>query len=1040
MVAMKKFNLASVRNIFVSDLQRQVLSWPELVELFSAPPAEATDRDTWAREAVTEGRYSLFTPSDFLMANDPQAQRNDKGFRRCNENVLGKDLLILDVDNDIGKGRAMLSLEEAKVAFADYTYILYTSYNHRLAENDHADRFRIIIPLSSYCKKVNWILRTERMKSLWRFADPASFTLSQPFYFPVVHPDRKSDYVCWTNTGKSLDWDEVEPIVTVSNIAHASANQSAERPIDLTVHSITLADGNGESVYDLYHRLPEGYDHRERCFSPFRNDQDADCFVYRHGPSLCVWDNASGVLKYLPMFQREPTQVIADWFARHEEREVTHNANPHTTPAPPKPAPVVTKPAPLVEYPSPVIRIDERYLLTPSLNALPKKGLLFIKSPKGTGKTTVLEELMPVIKGRVLLLGHRITLLSALAEKLDLMDYQKSKSAKEDRLAICLDSLTRFSANPDSKETPYDTILIDESEQVLRHLTAETLKRRRRDVVNTLIRLIRNAKRVICLDADLTAELSIAVMAKLRGMEQLETDELVGYINDFKFTGRSIEMYPSRDQLIATLLDHVNQRQRFFVATNNREFAETLEVIVHQRWPEARIMMVSSRTSDLADVKAFLRDPEGKVTQYDIVIATPSMATGVSIDVEGHFAATFGFFQQRPSTYQDCDQAISRVRGNVPTKVWIQMVEHTKPPLPEDFFRAMAYERELTTRIRLPGERPEFTKGELLWFDIYARLRWLEEYWMHSKLERFIDLKVNTGHEVNFVEPDEQAMTEGFDAVIEANYSALRQEVEAILAAEDISSEELDRIRAKPVKSHDDEILLKRSLIQSHLGSLPFTYGNIYETLAKGHLRKRKYIEQVDAGLESNIEMDKRERAKSKRAVTDFSHRTKEFEGFTALLQAAEIDYPTMRANVIAMYDAKQQLEAVKTKAEPRSPARRAAFDAFNAETAGIDLSISKEQMKAVAELYFKNMYDYNLFFECRIKDPTNERNQAKVWNATFGKFGLPVRPLKKGGRNAQVTVYEIDYSRDGLMHKAVADRSAAFLAIQSGSTGTIQT
>ena len=111
MVAMKKFNLASVRNIYVSDLQRQILSWPELVELFSAPPAETTDRDTWAREAVTEGRYSLFTPSDFLMANDPQAQRGEKGFRRCNENVLGKDLLILDIDNDLGKGRAMLSLE-----------------------------------------------------------------------------------------------------------------------------------------------------------------------------------------------------------------------------------------------------------------------------------------------------------------------------------------------------------------------------------------------------------------------------------------------------------------------------------------------------------------------------------------------------------------------------------------------------------------------------------------------------------------------------------------------------------------------------------------------------------------------------------------------------------------------------------------------------------------------------------------------------------------------------------------------------------------
>lgn len=301
---------------------------------------------------------------------------------------------------------------------------------------------------------------------------------------------------------------------------------------------------------------------------------------------------------------------------------------------------------------------------------------------------------------------------------------------------------------------------------------------------------------------------------------------------------------------------------------------------------------------------------------------------------------------------------------------------------------------------------------------------------MHSKLERFIDLKVNTGHEVAFIKPDEQAARDGRDAVIEANYDALRQEVEAILAAEDLSSEDLDRIAAKQVKSHDEEILLKRHLIKSHLGRLPFTFENIRETLAKGHLRKRRNIQQINEGLDTNIDKDKRERAKSKRAVTDFSHRTKESEGFAALLQAAGIDYSSMCAKVIAMFDAKQRLNAVIKTEKPRSPARRAAFEAFNAETAGIDIDISRKQMLAVAELYFKNMHDYNLFFECRIKDPTNERNQAKVWNATFGKFGLPVRALKKGPRDAQVTVYEIDCSRDGLVQKAVADRSASVTAI----------
>jgi len=1015
---MQKFNLALVHNKFTSNLKRQVDTWAELVERFAAPPEVTDDREAWASTAVAENRYCLFSPSDYRLPDDPQAQRNATEYSRCNQNVEGKDLLILDIDNDIGKGRSTISLDEAKEAFAEYSYILYTSYHHRVAEHDHVDRFRIILPLSSRCDKISWMLRINRMKIIWPFADPASFTLSQPFYFPVVHPDRQLDYVFYANSGKALDWNDIEPVVTASNIERVSASQSHQPEVATSVSHILLANGDSESIYDLYQRLPDGYDHRERCFSPFRDDQHADCFVYRFGPSLCIWDNAANKIFSLPLFQSKPTQIIGDWVEKHEVRKANHLANLHTVPAPPKPSPMKAS-VPLVEYPSPVIRISQRYLEVPSNTAIPKKGMLFIKSPKGTGKTSVLKELMPTIKGRVLLIGHRISLLSALAKELGLKDYQVTRSARERRFAICLDSLPRLIPEPKEKEMYYDTILIDESEQVLRHLTADTLKRRRRDVINTLIRQVRLAQRIICLDADLTAELSIGVMAKLRGPEHLGTDELLGYINDFQFTGRSIEMYPSREQLLAELVTYTISQRRVFIATNHRQYAEKLAIIIQQNWPGVRIILVSSATTGDAGVKAFQQDPEGQVGLYDVVIATPSMATGVSISVEGHFAATFGFFNQRPSTYQDCDQAISRVRGNIPTKVWIQQVEHTKPPRPESFYYNLAMKRELATRIRLPDERPEFTKGELLWFDIYARLTWLEERWMHAKLEQFIDLKINSGYEVISIPPDDDAKAQGFAAQDAADYDATTKRVEEILAASDLTEDEERKISAKAVKSPAEEVMLLRCLLKSHLGSLPFNFANIRETLEKGHLRKRRNIGLMQAGLKANITRDKRERSKSKQAVTDYAHRTKEFEGFTALLEVAQIDYFKMLENVVAMLDARKRLQAAIAQEKPRSPARRAAFNAFEIETAGINLTVSKKQLLAVAQHYFKNMYDFNLFFGCRIRDPINERNQAKVWNATFGYFGLPVKSVKKGPRGAQVSVYEINYLQDGLMLKA---------------------
>ena len=191
-----------------------------------------------------------------------------------------------------------------------------------------------------------------------------------------------------------------------------------------------------------------------------------------------------------------------------------------------------------------------------------KPGIVCIKSPKGSGKTEALVDFVRRCRRankHVLLIGHRRSLLSSMAARLNLWCYivpwdhreprpkdkltrnallhvgLKDRPAKvvkavhydkvvhrllelpvpdaDDMLAgkapgfgtpryfysISLDSLTKL----DPKRHRYPVVIIDEAEQVFAHMIGSTLRERRREVYLLLAHYLRVAETVVLLDADL---------------------------------------------------------------------------------------------------------------------------------------------------------------------------------------------------------------------------------------------------------------------------------------------------------------------------------------------------------------------------------------------------------------------------------------------------------------------------------------------------------------------------------------------------------
>ncbi|WP_449416030.1 plasmid replication protein, CyRepA1 family [Phormidium nigroviride] len=97
-----------------------------------------------------------------------------------------------------------------------------------------------------------------------------------------------------------------------------------------------------------------------------------------------------------------------------------------------------------------------------------------------------------------------------------------------------------------------------------------------------------------------------------------------------------------------------------------------LETQLQKRFPHQRILRIDSESVSDPNHPAYgcIDQLNSLIQNYDIIIASPTIGTGVSIDIRGYFTAVFGIFQGAVAV-NDALQALARVRDeNVPWFVW----------------------------------------------------------------------------------------------------------------------------------------------------------------------------------------------------------------------------------------------------------------------------------------------------------------------------------------------------------------------------------
>ena len=306
---------------------------------------------------------------------------------------------------------------------------------------------------------------------------------------------------------------------------------------------------------------------------------------------------------------------------------------------------------------------------------IPKTGIVAIQSAKGTGKTKAISAIVAGTD-KLALLGHRVSLVRSLCKAmnadfkgdLDLAEGQFiTDSAYALRVGACVDSLLAF----DPRQFVGCDLVIDEVEQVLRHLiSGATCNKdgKRCALLARLHILVKVAKRVIVADADLS-DVSLNYLQALRG----DGADVFLIKNEYQPEGYPVRFIASKNDapIIQELLADVAKGNRIFVTTDSKSSSKAIAKLVEKIKsirPKIKILLFNSDTSGGRHETDFVTNINKRVFNYDVVIATPSLSTGISIEVK-RFNKVYGLFYGTV-TDADASQALSRVRPNVPRTVW----------------------------------------------------------------------------------------------------------------------------------------------------------------------------------------------------------------------------------------------------------------------------------------------------------------------------------------------------------------------------------
>jgi len=333
------------------------------------------------------------------------------------------------------------------------------------------------------------------------------------------------------------------------------------------------------------------------------------------------------------------------------------------------------------------VTISQRYLT--DLDIPENAKLICLRSPKGTNKTGYIAKYVDGQRGRkrFLVICHRSQLTQQLGHRLGLRTHYELENATGDIKAAIASEISLFGMvttwdslhkiNPDDWKDC--EIILDEAEQSIWHLLNSTtdIESRRVDTIALFSQLIQECDRTWLLDADLTN----TAIEFVTGLVNRHDFEPYIVLNNYLFEEPwNITIYSGNEPtgLQQTLFNYLGIGKKCILHLDSqkrkgRYSGVNIERMVNKQYPHLKTLLIDSHTVQNPDHPAYriLTDANicDRLSGYDLVICTPTIETGISIDKKGLFDAVFGIFFGVVSA-DSARQALARYREPVERHIW----------------------------------------------------------------------------------------------------------------------------------------------------------------------------------------------------------------------------------------------------------------------------------------------------------------------------------------------------------------------------------
>lgn len=336
------------------------------------------------------------------------------------------------------------------------------------------------------------------------------------------------------------------------------------------------------------------------------------------------------------------------------------------------------------KLPGSLIEVINRQYVEKLSEEIMANPLVALKSPKGSGKTRWLEELVRELQIKNIHFGfltHRQVLRQSAAEKTmtkELYGFNvkpRKDSNKKTSGSICWDSLQKLEEGILAGDWDGTWWFIEEAEAFSFHrLLSRTCTEKRGKLLRLYKRLLQRiyftGGKVILMDADLSPE----TIEETRELMGIEPNNVSVVVNTYKQSQRICYVYNKQEEVLFKALASALEGNKILVLTSGQKPQSLYGAInlenCFRKAGFTSVVRIDSETIHTEEhpAKGCMYDLNNFVKQYQIVIASPAIETGVDL-CDPYFDEVFGIFQGPQSVDAVC-QALDRVRQDVPRHLY----------------------------------------------------------------------------------------------------------------------------------------------------------------------------------------------------------------------------------------------------------------------------------------------------------------------------------------------------------------------------------